>query len=246
MLEQNHFKKYFLYAIGEIILIVIGILIALSANNYNERKKAYKQSKVFLQDMLDDLASDTLLLNRTLNVLSKQLKIEEWLYTKGTFTQEDMDSVKLAMNNVNWTFLINDRSFQNIQNSNDSKLLGYEELYGQISTHYILTKERILQNNQLVVEKMSRQSDFEKLVQKSLLITSMHYQDYSGFQVGIDLQQTPKGEDFKSVLVSLNSIQTQNEMNDKYAFHNFIYLTLFLCNKESKKLIHSILDKLKK
>jgi len=36
MIKENKVSKYMLYAIGEIILVVIGILIALSINNYNE------------------------------------------------------------------------------------------------------------------------------------------------------------------------------------------------------------------
>ena len=38
MLTENKFSKYLLYAIGEIILVVIGILIALSINNWNQKK----------------------------------------------------------------------------------------------------------------------------------------------------------------------------------------------------------------
>jgi hypothetical protein len=36
LLEQNKMGKYFKYAIGEILLVVIGILIALSINNWND------------------------------------------------------------------------------------------------------------------------------------------------------------------------------------------------------------------
>jgi len=38
MLTENKFSKYLLYAIGEIVLVVIGILIALSVNNFNKAR----------------------------------------------------------------------------------------------------------------------------------------------------------------------------------------------------------------
>jgi len=37
MLKENRFSRYFLYAIGEIVLVVIGILIALQVNEWNCR-----------------------------------------------------------------------------------------------------------------------------------------------------------------------------------------------------------------
>ena len=39
LLRENRFTRYMLYAIGEIILVVIGILIALQINNWNENRK---------------------------------------------------------------------------------------------------------------------------------------------------------------------------------------------------------------
>lgn len=39
LLSENKFSKYLIYAIGEIILVVIGILIALQINNWNENRK---------------------------------------------------------------------------------------------------------------------------------------------------------------------------------------------------------------
>lgn len=37
--EDNQFLKYCRYAVGEIVLVVIGILIAISINNWNQTKK---------------------------------------------------------------------------------------------------------------------------------------------------------------------------------------------------------------
>ena len=45
LMEQNKTGKYFKYAIGEILLVVIGILIALSINNWNENQQ-HKKLKV--------------------------------------------------------------------------------------------------------------------------------------------------------------------------------------------------------
>lgn len=46
LVTENKFNKYLIYAIGEIILVVIGILIALQINNNNEAKKNEKNIKM--------------------------------------------------------------------------------------------------------------------------------------------------------------------------------------------------------
>jgi len=54
-LTENKFGKYLTYAIGEIILVVIGILIALSINNWNENRKNSIEEKAILENLLENL-----------------------------------------------------------------------------------------------------------------------------------------------------------------------------------------------
>ncbi len=51
LMEQNKTGKYLKYAIGEIALVVIGILIALSINNWNEDRIELKQEKNILSNL---------------------------------------------------------------------------------------------------------------------------------------------------------------------------------------------------
>ena len=45
LIQKNQMGKYFKYAIGEILLVVIGILIALQINNWNEDRKLKKEER---------------------------------------------------------------------------------------------------------------------------------------------------------------------------------------------------------
>ena len=51
LLNEGKTTKYFKYAIGEIVLVVIGILIALQINNWNESNKDIKQEQTYLKNL---------------------------------------------------------------------------------------------------------------------------------------------------------------------------------------------------
>lgn len=54
LLSNNKVSKYLIYAIGEIVLVVIGILIALSINNWNEGKKTEHNRQVLIASLIED------------------------------------------------------------------------------------------------------------------------------------------------------------------------------------------------
>ncbi|RNC92081.1 MAG: hypothetical protein ED555_02945 [Allomuricauda sp.] len=56
LLSENRFSKYLIYALGEIILVMIGILLALQVNNWNEGKKAKANEIKLLQELRKDVA----------------------------------------------------------------------------------------------------------------------------------------------------------------------------------------------
>ncbi|MFC3879768.1 DUF6090 family protein [Algoriphagus namhaensis] len=55
LVEQNKVRKYILYAVGETLLVVIGILIALQVNNWNENRKLEKVSDQTLQSLEEEI-----------------------------------------------------------------------------------------------------------------------------------------------------------------------------------------------
>lgn len=58
LLSEGKTGKYLKYAIGEIVLVVIGILIALQINNWNERNKENNSAKVLARSLIQDLTKD--------------------------------------------------------------------------------------------------------------------------------------------------------------------------------------------
>ena len=66
LLIENKTSKYFKYAIGEIVLVVIGILIALQINNWNEKEKGDRLARTYAKGLVRDLKQDTIKLKRTI------------------------------------------------------------------------------------------------------------------------------------------------------------------------------------
>jgi len=54
LLTENKFSKYLLYAIGEILLVVVGILIALSLNTWNQERQKKRQETQLLTQLLNE------------------------------------------------------------------------------------------------------------------------------------------------------------------------------------------------
>ena len=58
LINSGRLRKYLLYAIGEIVLVVIGILIALQVNNWNAYRKDRVKERDYLESLKDDMLSN--------------------------------------------------------------------------------------------------------------------------------------------------------------------------------------------
>lgn len=67
LMEQNKTSRYLKYAVGEIVLVVIGILIALSINNWQQEKQNNKLEQRYVDDLVNDLKKDSVNLHNLYN-----------------------------------------------------------------------------------------------------------------------------------------------------------------------------------
>ncbi|MGB5371158.1 MAG: DUF6090 family protein [Flavobacteriaceae bacterium] len=68
LLNENKVTRYAAYALGEIALVVIGILIALNINNWNETKKDRILERSYLLNLRKDLEADIQWIDRYINI----------------------------------------------------------------------------------------------------------------------------------------------------------------------------------
>ncbi|MFD2100050.1 DUF6090 family protein [Flagellimonas iocasae] len=99
LLRENKFTKYIMYAIGEIILVVIGILIALQVNNWNESRKLDKLEHSYYESLYQDLVQDSLEINFKKKNAHRNIK---QLNNVLRFINSDYDISKTAIDSVEW------------------------------------------------------------------------------------------------------------------------------------------------
>jgi len=95
LLSENRLSKYFIYAIGEIILVVVGILIALSINNWNEDRKQDIEKTKLIQNLISDFKITKTRLEESLS-LSKKTNVNISNY----LSLSDSDFINLPIDSL--------------------------------------------------------------------------------------------------------------------------------------------------
>lgn len=99
LLSENKFRKYLTYAIGEITLVVIGILIALSINNWNEETKNRAFEKEILEQIRANLIKDKLTLEEIQTNFENAMNSTDKVL-RGKWTPDERDSLKYWLSDI--------------------------------------------------------------------------------------------------------------------------------------------------
>ncbi|TFG77054.1 MAG: hypothetical protein E4H26_03780 [Flavobacteriales bacterium] len=101
-LKENNTGKYLKHAIGEIVLVMIGILLALQVNNWNEGRKKHVLIKSQLLNLVASLRSDSIMWSRTMNVNEFRSSSIEYLLEKADQTFNAGPSLPKADSTFIW------------------------------------------------------------------------------------------------------------------------------------------------
>ena len=167
LLLQNKTGKYFKYAIGEIILVVIGILIALSINNWNENKKLKVQEIKILKEIKSELTETLQDVSEDLEAYEKFLKSAEIIYNSILYKKSYQDSIKLHYSYLLAVeeFLAKQSAFESLK-SMGLDIISNDSVRKSISTAYLYIKHEANKPN-YVTESIN---ELEKLLKPHIMV----------------------------------------------------------------------------
>ncbi|WP_411767729.1 DUF6090 family protein [Winogradskyella sp. A3E31] len=142
LMNENKTGRYFKYAIGEIILVMIGILLALGINNWNQNRLSDKQELNYLSNLKEELTNNI----NQLSVIDSIYSADEKNNTQGINLLKNKPSIYqfLTLDSLiatTWmTFQVTNSTYNEMLNNGSFYSLNNKNLKSLIDEHYSLSK----------------------------------------------------------------------------------------------------------
>ena len=144
MLTENKFSKYLFYAAGEVILVVIGILIALQINNWNEQRKVDGEILKTLTEIRSNLISDSLGISETRILKAEDINIQYRVIKELESRNIPYDSIEYHLGRVMLArrIVLVDNGYQ-LMKKFGLELLKNQELRNELINYYTNSTKKI-------------------------------------------------------------------------------------------------------
>ena len=155
-IKENKLVNYLKYAIGEIFLVVIGILIALQINNWNESNKLKKEETLYLKRLKIDLEKDTLFYNKNIDRANLLIERNTSFLKKIYDVQKSIDEGRELMNIPLWDseyLTVHDNTFRELVSSGKLNIISNPKLKVEVVDLY-----RLIESNSNSIEENNEYS----------------------------------------------------------------------------------------
>ncbi|MDX1591735.1 MAG: DUF6090 family protein [Balneolaceae bacterium] len=143
-LTGNKIRKYLLYAIGEIILVVIGILIALQINNWNTQNSQQTEIREIAQSLVNDLEEDIVMFqarrDQMVQIISRLDSLSTYVAGKDIENISNIDFICLTWNLLYMPLNWNRATLDQMKNSGSLHFIKNSDLIKKISSYDALTR----------------------------------------------------------------------------------------------------------
>ena len=178
--------KYFKYAIGEIILVVIGILIALSINNWNEERKNESKEDVYLEGIKNDLEMDVKYIEFLIPFNNKSIqnyvRLDSIIQLKSNKIFEIKFSEIFQLSQQIGTFYPRVGSYSSLITDNSSGLISNKDLLKDLKNIYEIQYVRASLLGQ-EVDDISTKIKWERRLDFRQKLEGYNFEDYDALFV---------------------------------------------------------------
>jgi Family of unknown function (DUF6090) len=206
MIKENKVSKYLLYAIGEIVLVVIGILIALQINNSNEARKTRATELNFLNNIKEDLqlnltALDEFIQTRNVAITSCEIVLDYFEAKK----ELDLDDFNYhSLNVMIWfPFHQNDNTYQELLNSGQLSIISNKAIKDRLQNMQTSYKTIAFVENEM-------QQDFENYMYDPYFKTADLNINFENFNQQLSKQHPTLNIDKDKINTLLQNILFKN------------------------------------
>jgi hypothetical protein len=241
---ENKTSKYFKYAIGEIILVVFGILIALQINNWNEERKDRIREQAILKSLRIDFNTNIDNVNAAyttfLEAYEASVSLLEIVRSKDKIDGKEVEQLLDNIINKTKSLDIITGSIDEMLNTGSINLIRDTDLKKQLSdwSYYQTDTE-----DDIVIYRDYLFSFFIPSLTNKVLLSNMKVPDF--FEDDLDLKKIPKSSynvDYKNTIRTLefeNELYN-NTLNYMYALNSYKIFTDYLSDtlKLLEKNIH--------
>jgi hypothetical protein len=133
---ENKTSKYFKYATGEIVLVVIGILIALQINTWNENRINNKKLKSYLSEIVKDFKNDTLNIHQEINMAKTRIESRKSFLALKDYNTLTIDSLEKSLETFYSKIPFSNSTFEKIESSGITNFGAYESLIEKFKIYY--------------------------------------------------------------------------------------------------------------
>jgi hypothetical protein len=137
MADDNKPLKYMRYAVGEIALVVIGILIAVQINTWNENRQSHNKLTAYLQGVILDLNDEIKFIEWLIPTYTEYSENHKLLINHPDYNELTRDSLEYRMMTYDKMALrFRDNNFKKIENSGIIEFGSYENVINDITDYY--------------------------------------------------------------------------------------------------------------
>jgi hypothetical protein len=243
-MEKNKTTKYFKYAIGEIVLVVIGILIALQINNWNENKKKTKIGLQYLTEMRYDLQNDVLQLEFFINGLKESIRNQEAALNTKDISKLSNDSLSMIINSINLDIKTSELTFNKMNNLGITSLSNNDSLNLKITEYYNSDVVRLKLGIKYIFNDLIKRQDVELYEQNKIDMTRF----YSNLKFPSMYNQSEDEleQEFKTNTIDfIQSIKGRNIVLYNLSGKKYSLSLLNGFKQETTSLLKAIYDELK-